>query len=171
MRNTFQAASIRLIAGIGNPEKKYANTYHNAGLQFISCCNKVRPPKGGRISNPILFSSSVSMNLSGSAIQKALSTHSLSPHELLLVHDDSDLPLGTYRISFGSGSAGHRGVKSVIDALGTKKFFRLRFGIRDPSAHQKKQAGNFVLHAISPEHKKLLEEAFASAGKNLNLLS
>lgn len=171
MRVTFQPRAIRLIAGIGNPEERYANTYHNAGLQFVSYCNEVRPPLGGRTSNPIFFSSPVSMNCSGGVVQKALSRVSAKPEALLLVHDDSDLALGTYRVSFGSGSAGHRGVQSVIEALGTNEFFRLRFGIRDPGSHHKKRAKDFVLRALSPQHKKLLEKAFASAASKFNFLS
>ena len=161
MKTPFHPSSIRLIAGIGNPETKYANTYHNAGLQFLSFLSE--EAKKGSSSLPLLFSSPVSMNLSGSPIQKVLAMRSISPRDMLLVHDDSDLPLGKYRISFGSSSAGHRGAESVIEALGTNEFYRLRFGIRDPVFHHRKRAEHFVLHSISPEHAKALRKAFLSA--------
>ncbi|MDP3725480.1 MAG: aminoacyl-tRNA hydrolase [Nanoarchaeota archaeon] len=174
MRSTFQPSSIRVVAGIGNSEEKYLTTYHNAGMRFVSfLLEKAREtaPKKRRNSSFSLFTypsgvslllSSLSMNLSGDAIKKALSLHSIQPKNLLLVHDDSDLPLGSYRFSFGRGAAGHRGVQSVIETLGTNEFWRLRIGIRDPLTHRKKRAEDFVLSAMPPSHLQILQKTFSS---------
>ncbi len=171
MKPSFDPSFVRCIAGIGNPEQEYANTYHNAGLQFIVYLrNEIGSLAEDPVSTPILFSSPVSMNLSGPAVRKALAARSLKPRSLLLAHDDSDLSIGTHRVSFGSGHAGHRGVRSVIDALGTNEFYRLRFGIRDPLLHYKKRAADFVLRPMTREHAKLLHRAFVAAAHEFNFL-
>ncbi|MBI2552006.1 aminoacyl-tRNA hydrolase [Candidatus Uhrbacteria bacterium] len=140
---------MKLIVGLGNPGKEYEKTRHNVGflavdgiardLQFskwkmekkleaevcrgfiASCCEDV-----------ILAKPQTFMNNSGAAVKKLTVNYRLTTDDLLIVHDDLDLELGTLRLSYGSGSAGHNGVQSIIDALGTKDFWRLRVGIGRP---------------------------------------
>ncbi|MEK7479257.1 MAG: aminoacyl-tRNA hydrolase [Patescibacteria group bacterium] len=183
MKHPFEPSSIRCIVGIGNPEARYANTYHNMGLRFVSFLSAkaedegVLPKKTQRDrtralstypSGVLLARSRLSMNLSGQAVRSALST--IPPEKLLLVHDDSDLALGAYRVSFGSGSAGHKGVQSVIEALGTREFFRLRLGIREPVRHSKKRAEDFVLGQVPASEEPTCTNAFSSIIETYELI-
>lgn len=101
------------------------------------------------------------MNLSGGFVKKVLKKRGLKSEELLVVHDDSDLELGRYKVSFGRGSAGHKGAESVIKALGTKNFSRLRVGIRKNESGIRQKAEKLVLKKISRKDKRTLEETFA----------
>jgi len=100
------------------------------------------------------------MNESGGFVKKMLRKKGVRPEALLVIHDDSDLNLGSFKLSFGRGSAGHKGAESVIRTLGTKDFWRLRIGIR-PIVGRRKKAGEFVLKKISAKDKKTLESVFA----------
>ena len=112
------------------------------------------------------------MNESGGFVKKMLKKKGVKPEALLVIHDDSDLNLGSFKFSFGRGSAGHKGAESVIRTLGTKDFWRLRIGIRPIGpispigligliARRRKKAGEFVLRKISAKDKKTLESVFA----------
>ncbi|MEK7114725.1 MAG: aminoacyl-tRNA hydrolase, partial [Patescibacteria group bacterium] len=114
----------RLIIGLGNPGKEYEKTYHNAGFLFVDYLINSQLP----ITNYKLLKTDVYMNQSGNFVKKTLKKYKIKPEEILIVHDDSDIELGKYKISFGRGSAGHNGVQSIIDALKTKNFWRLRIG-------------------------------------------
>jgi len=158
----------KLIAALGNPGKEYEHTYHNAGWLFVDFLkNKLgtKSEKSGHFykyykvrDSALLLAepNELFMNDSGQYIASLLNNLRLKPHEFILVHDDSDIPLGSYKLSSGSGSAGHKGVKSVIDALGTKDFMRLRIGIR----HKEGKALDFVLSEIKPAENKILLETF-----------
>jgi PTH1 family peptidyl-tRNA hydrolase len=102
------------------------------------------------------------MNESGVAVQEALSYFSCTPESLVLLHDDSDMLMGEYKIQYDSGSAGHRGVSSVIKHIGTQKFYRIRIGIRPKQffLFQRKKAGDFVLSHISKRNKEILTQTF-----------
>lgn len=115
---------MKLIVGLGNPGKKYVGTRHNVGADFVRSIERV---DGAR-----LFVTDTFMNESGPAIAAALKKWKIKTADLVVVHDDLDLPLGTIKTSTGSGAAGHKGVQSVIDALGTKEFTRIRLGIGRP---------------------------------------
>jgi PTH1 family peptidyl-tRNA hydrolase len=114
-----------LIVGLGNPGKKYEKTRHNVGFRVIDELEK-------QIFNSdiILLKPDNFMNNSGRAVKKALKYSSLNTQDLIVVHDDIDLSLGDIRVSKNSSSAGHKGVQSIIDTLGTKDFTRIRIGIR-----------------------------------------
>jgi len=98
------------------------------------------------------------MNESGKAVKEAVKYFRAKPEEILIIHDDSDIELGKYKISFGRGSAGHQGVESIIKSLGTKNFWRLRIGIRRT---KRKKAGEFVLKKITPADKLVWERLFS----------
>lgn len=137
----FNMNRIRLVVGLGNPGTRYAHTYHNAGriaLAMLEAHREVFPPRTR------FMALDVFMNESGPAIARVLRG---APHTLLILHDDSDLALGTSRLVFGRGAAGHHGVESIIRALGTKDFWRLRIGIRPPSLIGVK-ASDFVLRPM-----------------------
>ena len=151
--------------GLGNPGSRYIRTLHNAGMDAVAYL-RAEGRSNARITTLKLFSYSkekgrifatpnVFMNESGKAVAEALRRFSIKPERLLVVHDESDLPLGASRLSFGRGAAGHRGVQSIIDALGTKEFFRFRVGIRT----ERGKAGTFVLNKIAPRESSLLQGA------------
>ncbi|MEK7464396.1 MAG: hypothetical protein AAB617_01310 [Patescibacteria group bacterium] len=158
MQDKFNPSAIKAIIGLGNPGTEYDNTYHNAGAIFIDILSKIKPEKRFKKTNGF-------MNESGADVKKILRLLGARTQDLLLVHDDSDLELGQYKISYGSGSAGHNGVASVIDVLGTKDFWRLRIGIRNDKTTRQK-AGGFVLKKIQLLDKKILLSVFSEIIQN-----
>lgn len=170
---------IKLIIGLGNPGAEYEKTYHNVGFAAIDYFAK-NPP------NSKLLKSGVYMNQSGGFVKKTLKKYKAKPEELLIIHDDSDIELGKYKISFGRGAAGHKGVQSIVDAIGSKDFWRLRIGIRRGAARNgyaalavarpaakraprlgrklmREKAGEFVLKKIGKENMRILEKTFTDA--------
>ena len=164
-----------MIIGLGNPDKEYKKTWHNVGFLVIDYLagenfKKEKFFKFIKKENFIFIKSLNYMNSSGSTILAALKKFNKKPSEILVVHDDSDLMLGKYKISFDRGSAGHRGVESVIKSLNTKNFWRLRIGIRQETKTKagppaevrptRTKAGEFVLRKISIKDLKILSEEF-----------
>src|SRR3989338_6398752 len=158
--------NTRLIIGLGNPGKKYEKTYHNAGFLFIDYLTDSQQPN-----RPIakLLKSDVFMNQSGNFVKTAFKKFSvksgkIKPEELLIAHDDSDIELGKYKISFGRSSAGHKGVESIIKTLKTKNFWRLRIGIgKTPNVKNqtpRKKAIEFVLKTMTKRDQNFLKKVF-----------
>lgn len=145
--------AIRLAIGLGNSDEKYKNTYHNVGHLFIDQTNLLIAKKktGG-----------VYMNESGKFVQKEMGQN-IAPAELLVIHDDSDIPLGSFKLSFSRGAGGHKGVIDCIDKLGTKNFWRLRIGIRNPHEATREKAEKFVLREISKNDLEILRDVFEKA--------
>ena len=158
---------ISLIAGLGNPGDKYKNTYHNAGFLFADLLGTETDAQWKNLKNfqykklgdITLIKPSVLMNRSGIAVKEAMRYFKIAPSELLLAHDDSDIQIGSYKLSFGRGPAGHNGVESVIKYLGTDNFLRLRIGIR--SGNQK--AEEFVLKSIGEQELSIIGHALKEA--------
>lgn len=162
-------SKFKLIIGLGNPGEEYKNTYHNVGFLFVDYLNRCQV-SGVRCQ---ILKSNVYMNQSGNFVRLALKKYKTKPEELLIVHDDSDIELGKYKISFGRGSAGHHGVESIIKSLGTKNFWRLRIGIRKaglPAEAYRAKAGKFVLKKITPADRITLEQVFKAVEVKLRLL-
>lgn len=116
---------LNLIVGLGNPGKKYQNTRHNLGFLFVDFFQKYSPST--KILKPQNF-----MNNSGLSVSKEINFYKINLNNLLVVHDDLDLPLGEWRLQFDRSSAGHNGVKSIIEHLNSQSFWRLRLGIGRP---------------------------------------
>ncbi len=165
--------NITIIVGLGNPGKEYEDTYHNVGSWMIeerlaqSGASGFQKEKifqfskgGGLIfAKPLIF-----MNDSGRAVQAVLKKFNARTDNLLVIHDDSDIIVGDYKVAWGRGSAGHNGIKSIIDTLGTQDFWRLRIGIRPlPVRGKRLKAGDFVLKKISLANKKTLKQVFEKA--------
>lgn len=187
----------KILIGLGNPGKEYENTYHNAGflaIDFLAGDKKNSPGKKlsakkfeySKNKNLIFAKPLTYMNDSGIAVKNALKFFGVSAEELLVIHDDSDIPIGEYKISFERGSAGHKGIESIIQHIHTNKFWRLRIGVRpkeeggknlpagDASKGQKKErlkAGEFVLKKISPQDRQLLLLTFKIIAKETKNLS
>lgn len=143
---------MKLIVGLGNPGEKYANTRHNLGFmvveQFLKDFETVEKtewvdekkfksdiaeiiwqPRHGREEKVILVKPKTYMNNSGLAVNLLTTYYKIRATDLWVVHDDIDLPLGSMKIRFGGASAGHHGVSSIIEKLGSDKFWRFRMGI------------------------------------------
>ncbi len=148
---------MKIIVGLGNPGEKYKNTRHNLGFMALDELIKKFEPvektfwennknlkaeikkiefkksKAGETTPILLAKPTTFMNTSGFAVSKTLNYYKIPPSEMIIIHDDSDLPLGKIRVRFGGASSGHRGVQSVIDVLSTDKFLRIRLGIGRPT--------------------------------------
>ncbi|HUX35582.1 MAG TPA: aminoacyl-tRNA hydrolase [Candidatus Paceibacterota bacterium] len=187
MKNRF--SGIKVVMGLGNPESGYKNTYHNAGKLLVDYLSEKLVSAGetktinfrkkssgdfeSRVSNGLSLVKPVNyMNENGKAAKAALKYFGAKPDSLLAAHDDSDIEIGKYKISFGSGPAGHNGVRSVIDSIGTKDFWRLRIGIRKKETRNERQqarmkAIDFVLKKITVKDKELMNSVFDAAIKEI----
>lgn len=159
--------NFRLIIGLGNPDKKYENTYHNVGFLFVDYLDE-REKKEGWIKKPFAIRSKSYMNESGRFVALELKRTDTDPEHLLVAQDDSDIELGKYKLSFGRGAAGHHGIESIIASLKTKDFWRLRIGIRPAKEKIRQKSEKFVLKKITAGDKKTLENTFGQIAKNLN---
>ena len=164
---------MKLIVGLGNPGKEYADTRHNIGFR---CINKFARIHGislsqrgskaqfgiGEIegSKIVLAKPRTYMNLSGKAVKLLMQRLKIVPGDVLIIHDDLDIPLGKVRIYSGGGSGGHKGVESISAELGIRDFHRIRVGIGRPS-EDVGDAVNYVLGDFSPGEKEVVESAIA----------
>lgn len=135
-----------LVAGLGNPGQDYAGTRHNIG--FLVAQRLVHHGLGSAwsLGEDRIFSQALAspdllvirpetyMNRSGLAVAAALTTPGTSPEQLVVIHDEVDLPFGTLRLKSGGGYGGHNGLKSIAESLGSSDFFRVRVGIGRPEA-------------------------------------
>ncbi|MBI4193141.1 MAG: hypothetical protein HY536_00760 [Candidatus Colwellbacteria bacterium] len=153
---------IKLIIGLGNPEPRYANTYHNVGASFAERLSVNLPDE---LRGTAVRVSKAHMNTSGAAVAAAVRGAGATPDQTLVVHDDSDIGLGSYKLSFGRGSAGHHGIEDIMAALGSDRFWRLRIGVR--GAGNTARAESFVLTKISPQDHEKLEALFVSLARDL----
>lgn len=167
---------IQLVVGLGNPGLEYARSRHNAGFMVIDRLLTELPGSWERIDgcnsfyfegrfrgrNMWLQQPHTYMNLSGEAVRKLLNRSGVNPESVLVIHDDMDLPLGKIRLRKGGGAGGHHGVESVMGALGTAGFGRLRVGIGRPEG---RSVTDFVLTDFTAEEKKLLEASLLLASE------
>lgn len=176
------SSSIQLIIGLANPGKDYADTRHNAGAWFIQTIIehtharlKAEPKFHGlygqaNFPNHVcqLLIPTTFMNLSGQSVQACMSYHKISPAQILVAHDDIDLPVGTIRLKFDGGDGGHNGLKDIIRHLHTKQFYRLRIGVGRP-AHSK-DVLDYVLKVPSKTDRATIELNLDQAYNVLPLL-
>lgn len=164
----------RLIVGLGNPGSRYEETRHNVGFRIVQ---RWAQGEGIAIEQKGFFSlwakgtiggvetlfllPQTMMNRSGPAVREAKEFYKVSDRDLLIVHDDLDLPLGRVKLDWNAGPAGHRGVSSVVDALGSKEFFRVRVGIGRPVL--KEGVEEFVLSPFEKAEKKEVQNSIDSA--------
>ena len=170
---------MKLVIGLGNPGREYANHRHNIGQWVVDALAKELRVKWKKDSkwgeeawceleseNVWLAKPSTYMNLSGDAVKALLKSRQVTPADLVVIHDDMDLALGKMRWAFGSGHGGHNGVRSIIDAIGTKDFFRLRLGIGRPVHHADPK--EYVLQPFSGSDLKAAEEMTVQAAKSVH---
>jgi PTH1 family peptidyl-tRNA hydrolase len=172
---------MKLVVGLGNPGKKYEKTRHNIGFVALDAVQSQLHKIGqmsawklnksfnamiaeGHVSdNKVILAKPLTfMNRSGDAVALITQYYSLSPKELLVVHDDKDITLGTVQYQFKRGHAGQNGVRSIIDMLGTNEFYRLRIGIKTDLLEQV-DTGDFVLGKFSLKEKVTLRQVTVSS--------
>lgn len=176
-------SQIKLIVGLANPGAKYEGTRHNAGewlinevarqyhvslkeeAKYFGKVAKVNTPQGEiRLLIPTTF-----MNLSGKAVGALANFYRIKPEEILVAHDELDLPPGVAKIKQGGGHGGHNGLKDIIAALGnSNNFYRVRIGIGHPG--QKELVAGYVLGKPSPTDQPLIDSAVDEARRCIDLL-
>lgn len=164
-------ATIRLVVGLGNPGREYEATRHNAGFWWVDrvAAEKrtvLNPEKkfhglAARVSLPghelWLLEPQTFMNRSGQAVGALANFYKITPPEILVVHDELDLPPGAARLKQGGGHGGHNGLKDIIAHLGGADFWRLRLGIGHPG--ERNEVVNYVLNAARREEQELIDAA------------
>jgi len=166
-----------LLVGLGNPGKEYENTPHNAGFMALDeFAQKNNFPEFmlNKKSNSLTSESIIEgqkvvlakpqtfMNNSGPAVRILTKNYKLKTTNLVVIHDDIDLPFGQMKISVGSGSGGHKGVESIIKELGTQDFGRIRIGIQ-PADGKPEYVEEFVLQQFSQAERAALEQTMGNA--------
>ncbi|MEK7673727.1 MAG: aminoacyl-tRNA hydrolase [Patescibacteria group bacterium] len=151
---------IKLIFGLGNPEKEYENTRHNFGKDLISkYIDKPLETQNavyGKFGKIFIGYGNVFMNESGKAIGELQKKLKLKPEEIMIVHDEADLPLLWLKFSFGKKSAGHKGVESARKVLKSWNFWRLRIGIQ---GKKRKPAMDIILKKLREDELKLFNKS------------
>jgi len=151
---------MKLIIGLGNPGSKYEKTRHNLGFMVIDFLigNEEFDSKKVKLIKPQTF-----MNNSGQEVKKNADYYKIIPEDIVVIHDDLDLPLGEIKVQQGRSSAGHKGVQSVIDALGTNNFIRIRIGIRPEELTLDTE--KFVLQKFTLEEQEIINQATKKAAQ------
>lgn len=163
-----------LIVGLGNPGRRYENNRHNVGFMLVSRLatrlgesfnrleSKALVVKGVYQGNRLILAKPQTyMNGSGQAVGSLMRFYKIQPGNLLVAYDDVDLPLGTLRLRPSGGSAGQKGMQSIIERLGSEEFPRLRIGINRPPGRM--EAADYVLQNFSAHETDLLNETLDQA--------
>ena len=178
-----QPQKIRIIAGLGNPGEEYAQTRHNAGFKAIDelarqanvtywknqagaeiasiKVNDAEAEDGKR--EVILVKPQSYMNTSGGPISKLCAQYKVNVEELLVIHDELDIPAGDVRIKVGGGHAGHNGLRSIIDKMGSRDFSRVRVGIGNPPGRM--PVADFVLKQLRSREAEDFDETTVRAAE------
>lgn len=182
-----------LIVGLGNPGEKYKKTRHNLGFRVVDELQKIHGFSDWQIKKKfraeisegvingqktILAKPQTFMNDSGLAVRKIVTNYKLSAYaktsadkpttNLFVVHDDLDIELGKIKLAENRGSAGHKGVQSIIDNLGTKSFVRIRLGIK-PQEKEIKNVERFVLQKFDKQEEIIIKETIKQACQIIEL--
>jgi len=171
-RSASPVAAPRLIVGLGNPGAEYEDTRHNAGFWL---CERLAAKLGVALKRESRFHGIVGrtheqmwllmpqtfMNCSGQAVAALARFYRIPPADMLVLHDELDLPPGALRLKFGGGLGGHNGLKDIAAHLGTQDFWRLRIGVGHPG--DRNQVVDYVLKKPRSEERSLIEEALDRA--------
>ncbi|GAB2895693.1 aminoacyl-tRNA hydrolase [Uliginosibacterium flavum] len=161
----------KLIVGLGNPGAEYTETRHNAGFWF---CERLAQDLGARLNHESRFHGFVGkagdtwlllpqtfMNRSGQSVLALAHFYRILPNEILVVHDELDIPPGQLRLKYGGGLGGHNGLKDISSRLSTQDYWRLRIGIGHPG--DKNEVANFVLNRPRREEQTEIDTAIDRA--------
>ena len=164
---------IKLIVGLGNPGAEYEGTRHNAGFWWLDAVAQalgvqLQPDRSyhGLVARTSVAGHSLwllepqtFMNLSGKSVATLARFYKIAPDEILVAHDELDLPAGQIKLKRGGGHAGHNGLRDIHAQLGSSDYWRLRIGIGHPGV--KSEVVHWVLQKPSPEQRRLIEAAIA----------
>tara|TARA_B100000242_G_scaffold161424_1_gene115273 strand:- start:421 stop:1005 length:585 start_codon:yes stop_codon:yes gene_type:complete len=169
-----------LFVGLGNPGEKHKNNRHNVGFMALDCLSTFH--KFGRSRTKFLgrtamgslddrklisFKPQTFMNESGRAVREASNFYKIGPERIIVFHDELDLPFGQVRVKKGGGHAGHNGLKSIDENIGTD-YFRIRIGISHPG--EKEKVTGHVLGDLSKEDAETLQKILTSIAENISTL-
>jgi PTH1 family peptidyl-tRNA hydrolase len=177
--DTDLMADIQLIVGLGNPGREYERTRHNAGFRWVDAIvdrKRADWKKEAKFSGWVarvneeghdfwLLKPNTYMNESGRSVSALLRFYRIEPASMLVVHDELDLPPGTVKLKKGGGTGGHNGLTDVVEALGTKDFWRLRVGIGHPG--HKDLVSDYVLDKARKVEQEAIDPPFE---RSLDLL-
>ncbi len=180
---------MKLIVGLGNPGKAYAHNRHNIGFRCVNFLsrhhsiplkkNECRSQTGsGKIAGtPVLLAKPKTfVNLSGEAVSRLMKKHSVVIDDVIVIHDDLDLPLGKLRIRKGGRSGGHKGVNSIIASVGNSDFCRIKVGIGRPVTPDgllitdEKVIVDYVLGDFTPEEEEAIKPIIARVAEAVECL-
>jgi PTH1 family peptidyl-tRNA hydrolase len=176
------SSRIQLVVGLGNPGPQYEKTRHNAGFLFIDAIArahginlKFETKFHGEVGKGRIYGEEVwllkpltFMNRSGQGVAALASFYKIEAEQILIAHDELDLPPGTVRLKQGGGHGGHNGLRDSIAQLGSREFQRLRLGIGHPG--HASQVSGYVLSKASGSDQQLIEQAVDKAIDNLSLM-
>lgn len=172
-------SGIKLFVGLGNPGEKYEKTRHNAGFWFIDQLATQSNTKlaldakmfgfvGKYSEENYILKPTTFMNSSGRSVAALANYYKVMPSEILVVHDELDLPAGSAKLKFGGGHGGHNGLKDIHAALGTADYWRLRLGIGHPG--ERCEVINFVLKAPTLDENNALHSKIDAACNVVDLM-
>lgn len=170
---------IRLLCGLGNPGAEYERTRHNAGFWWVDAIAERKKAEWKKESKYAGFTARITegereywmlkpatyMNESGRSVGAFMRFYRIEPAELLVIHDELDLPPGTVRLKLGGGTGGHNGLTDIVEVLGTKEFWRLRVGIGHPG--DKNRVPDYVLKKATRDEQAAIDPPFE---RSLDLL-
>jgi PTH1 family peptidyl-tRNA hydrolase len=166
--------AIKLLVGLGNPGEKYTDTRHNAGFWWIDQLAAATHSKlsldaklygiSGKLNRASLIPGedtwllkpTTFMNASGKSVAALANYYKILPEQILVIHDELDIPPGTAKLKKGGGHGGHNGLKDITAAIGSADFWRLRLGIGHPG--ERSEVINFVLKAPSKDEQNLINQ-------------
>lgn len=172
---------MKLIVGLGNPGNQYSSSRHNLGFRVIDALNVLLGTGNQwvidakhncqliKTKDAILIKPSTFMNNSGKAVRSVADYYQIAPSQIWVIHDDKDIPFAEFKIQQSRGSAGHNGVRSIIDHLGTNQFTRVRVGIKPPAQLITGDIlSDFVLENFSDQEENMLKSAVNQIAENIN---
>ena len=176
---------MKLMVGLGNPGKNYAHNRHNIGFQclnYIARLHSIRFDRKqcharvgiGRVRGEqlLLARPGTFVNLSGQSVACLVRKHNISLSDLLVIYDDLDLPLGRVRLRQSGSSGGHKGMNSIISALDSEDFPRIRVGIGRPQAEKQSMSEDaivdYVLSDFSPQEEAIIKPAIARVSEAID---
>jgi len=176
---------MKLIIGLGNPGKEYELTRHNAGwlaLEKFAETEKLTSKKSSKLqaetfdykvgrNKVVLAKPQTFMNNSGISVQIMMNFFRLTSKDIVVVHDDKDIPIGEIRVQTNRGPAGHNGIKSIIEHIGTQDFTRIRIGVGPVDKEKIEVISNFVLNKFTKDEFKILHSAFENVATEIKRLS
>ena len=168
---------MKVIVGLGNPGREYERTRHNAGFWWVERLAqdaRAHLREEGKFHGRVaklsgaeawLLLPETFMNNSGRAVAALATFYKIVPKDILVVHDELDLPPGTVKLKLGGGSSGHNGLKDISECLGSRDYWRLRIGVGHPreTAASEQEVVDYVLHAPRMEEQRAIDEAMVRA--------